>query len=125
MKKRELIYIAVLTLIIAFMDITGIPSAFFTNIQIVDIEPFYNTLMINFLIIGVIAFLYIKILCPKWKLGLTKIGLIDGFKKYGIIGVAVAIVGFIAFLSDYHLLTVSRLLQKCLLKASYIMLVLQ
>lgn len=97
MKKRELIYIAVLTLIIAFMDITGIPSAFFTNIQIVDIEPFYNTLMINFLIIGVIAFLYIKILCPKWKLGLTKIGLIDGFKKYGIIGVAVAIVGFIAF----------------------------
>lgn len=97
MNKRELIYIAVLTLIIAFMDITGIPSAFFVKIQIVDIEPFYITLMINFLIIGIMAFLYIKMLCPKWKLGLTKIGLIDGFKKYGILGVAVAIVGFIAF----------------------------
>ena len=27
--------------VIAFMDITGIPSAFFVNIQIADIEPFY------------------------------------------------------------------------------------
>ena len=97
MKKRELIYIAVLTLVIAFMDITGIPSAFFFNIQIADIEPFYFTLMINFLIIGTIAFLFLRILCPNWKLGFTKKGLIDGFKKYGIIGVIVALVGFIAF----------------------------
>lgn len=97
MNNRELIYIAVLTLVIAFMDITGIPSVFFVNIQVADIEPFYFTLMINFLIIGIIAFLFLRILCPKWKLGFTKIGLIDGFKKYGIIGVAAAIVGFIAF----------------------------
>ncbi len=41
MNKRELIYIAILTVLIAFMDITGIPSAFFVNIQIADIEPFY------------------------------------------------------------------------------------
>ena len=47
MNKRELIYIAILTLLIAFMDITGIPSAFFVNIQIAGIEPFYFTLMIN------------------------------------------------------------------------------
>lgn len=97
MNKRELIYIAVLTLLIAFMDITGIPSAFFVNIQIADIEPIYFTLMINFLIIGIIAFLFLRILCPKWTLGFTKTGLTDGFKKYGIIGVVVAIVGFIAF----------------------------
>ena len=97
MNKRELIYIAVLTLAIAFMDITGIPSVFFVNLQVADIEPFYFTLMINFLIMGIMAFLFLRILCPKWKLGFTKIGLIDGFKKYGIIGVAVAIVGFIAF----------------------------
>lgn len=95
--KRELIYIAILTLIIAFMDITGIPSALFVNIQIADIEPFYFTLMINFLIIGVMACLFLKILCPKWNLGFGKKGFIDGFKKYGIIGAAAAIVGFIAF----------------------------
>lgn len=97
MNKRELIYIAVLTLVIAFMDITGIPSVLFINIQVADIEPFYFTLMINFLIIGIIAFLFLKILCPNWKLGFTKTGLIDGFKKYGIVGIAVAVMGFIAF----------------------------
>ncbi len=97
MNKRELIYIAVLTLVIAFMDITGIPSVFFINIQVADIEPFYFTLMINFLIIGIIAFLFLKILCPNWKLGFTKTGLIDGLKKYGIVGIAVAVMGFIAF----------------------------
>lgn len=97
MNKRELIYIAVLALIIAFMDITGIPSAFFINLQVADIEPFYFTLMINFLIIGIIACLYLRILCPKWNLGFRKAGLIDGLKKYGFIGAAVAIVGFIAF----------------------------
>ena len=68
MNRRELIYIAVLTLVIAFMDITGIPSVFFINIQVADIEPFYFILMINFLIIGIIAFLFLRILCPKWQL---------------------------------------------------------
>lgn len=97
MDRRELIYISILTLIIAFMDITGIPSAFFVNIQIADIEPFYFTLMINFLVTGAIAFLFLRMLCPKWKLGFRKKGLIDGLKKYGIIGAAVAIVGFVAF----------------------------
>lgn len=82
MNKRELIYIAILTLIIAFMDITGIPSAFFVNIQIADIEPFYFTLMINFILIGIIAYLYLKILCPNWRLGLGKIGLVDGLKLW-------------------------------------------
>lgn len=97
MNKREFIYIAVLTLVVAFMDITGIPSVFFVNIQVADIDPIYFTLMVNFLIIGVTACLFLRILCPKWKIGFRKNGLIDGFKKYGIIGVLVAIAGFIAF----------------------------
>lgn len=97
MNKREFIYIAVLTLIIAFMDISGIPSVFFVNIQVADVEPFYFSLMVNFLIIGAIAYLFLRLLCPKWKLGLKKEGLTEGFKKYGIIGIADAIVGFAAF----------------------------
>ncbi len=60
--NKELIYIAILTLIIAFMDISGIPSALFVNIQIADIEPFYFTLMLNFLIIGMIAYPYSGVL---------------------------------------------------------------
>ena len=81
MNKKELVYIAVLTLIIAFMDITGMPSVLFVHIQVADIEPFYFTLMTNFLLIGIIAFLFLRILCPKWKLGFTKKGLIDGFRS--------------------------------------------
>lgn len=97
MKKRELILISILTVMIAAMDITGIPSAFFVDIHIADIEPFYFTLMVNFLIIGIIAFLYIKYLCPEWRLGFTARGLADGFKRYGIIGVITAAIGFVAF----------------------------
>ena len=95
--NKELIYIAILTLIIAFMDISGIPSALFVNTQIADIEPFYFTLMLNSLIIGMIAYPYLKILCPDWKLGLGKTGFVVGFKKYGVIGILIAIVGFVAF----------------------------
>lgn len=98
MKKRELVFIAILTVLIAFMDISGIPSALFFNIQIADIEPVYFSLMINLLVIGVIAFLYLKLLCPGWKLGLGKETLATGLKKYGVIGVAVALAGFAAFL---------------------------
>lgn len=97
MSKRKFAYITILTLIIAFMDITGVPSAFFVDLHVADIEPYYFTLMINFLIIGVIAYLYLKLLCPKWDLGFRKVGLIYGFKKYGLIGAVVAIIGFIAF----------------------------
>lgn len=97
MDKRELIYIAILTVLIAFMDITGMPSALFVNIQVADIEPVYFTLMINFLIIGLIAFVFLKVLCPDWKLGFRIKGLACGLKKYGIIGAAVAAAGFIAF----------------------------
>ncbi len=79
------------------MDITGIPSAFFVNIQVADIEPVYFTLMINFIMIGIAAFLFLRKLCPEWELGFRKAGLADGLKKYGFIGAAVAGMGFIAF----------------------------
>lgn len=100
MKKRELILISILTVIIAAMDITGIPSAFFVNIHIADIEPIYFTLMVNFLLIGIIAFLFIKYLCPEWRLGFTANGLTDGLKRYGIIGVITAVIGLSLFMWD-------------------------
>jgi len=69
MKKRELILISILTVMIAVMDITGIP----------------------------IAFLFIKYLCPEWRLGFTASGLAAGLKRYGIIGVITAVIGFVVF----------------------------
>lgn len=95
--RRELILIAVLTLLIAAMEITGVPSVFFVNIQVADIEPFYFALMVNFLIIGVTAFLFLRFLCPRWRLGFTRDGLAAGLKSYGVLGAVVALIGLIAF----------------------------
>lgn len=97
MKKKELIIIGLLTILIAFMDISGLPSALFINIEVLDITPFYWALMFNFIIIGVIAFLILKYLCPNWKLGLNKNKLTSGLKKYGVIGIIVGVVSGIAF----------------------------
>lgn len=97
MNKKELIIVGILTILIAFMDITGIPSAFFININILDMEPMYFTLMVNFVIIGIISYLVLKYLCTNWELGLKKDGFVNGFKKYGLAGIIVAVIGFIAF----------------------------
>ena len=97
MKKKELIIVGILTILLAFMDISGLPSALFINIEILDITPFYWTLMFNFIIIGVIAFFTLKYLCPNWKFGLNKNELKNGLKKYGIVGIAVGVISGIAF----------------------------
>lgn len=97
MKKRELVLISILTVIIAVMDITGIPGVFFIDIHIADIEPVYFALMINHIFIGIIAFLFLKFLCPEWRLGVTTQKLSFGLKKYGAIGVIAAVIGLIAF----------------------------
>lgn len=97
MKKKELIIIGVLTALLAFMDISGLPSALFINVEILDITPFYWALMFNFILIGIIAFLTLKYLCPSWRLGLSKNGLAKGLKKYGAAGVLVGVITGIAF----------------------------
>ena len=98
MNKKELIIVSILTIIIAFMDIIGLPSALFVNVNILDINPIYFTLMVNFIIIGLIAFLTLKYLCPNWKLGFSKKGIKSGLKKYGLIGIIVGIISGIAFI---------------------------
>ena len=97
MKKREVTVAALLTVLIAFMDISGMPSALFVNIQLGDINPIYFTLMVNFALIGMLAWVIIKNFCPNWYLGFTTEGLKDGVKQYGLPGFVVGIICFIAF----------------------------
>ena len=97
MNKKELIIISILTILLAFMDISGLPSALFVNINILDINPIYFTLMINFIFIGLISFFTLKYLCSSWKLGFNKNGIVSGLKKYGLIGIVVGIISGIAF----------------------------
>ena len=96
-KKKDMIVVGILTVLLAFMDISGMPCSLFMNIKVWDIEPIYWTLILNFIIIGIIAFLTLRYLCPSWELGLRKRALIGGFRKYGAIGAAVGIISGIAF----------------------------
>lgn len=98
MKKKELIIIGILTIILAFMDISGIPMALFVNINILDINPIYFALMANFIVIGIIAFLVLKYLCPNLKIGFTKENFKIGFKKFALPGFIVGIISCIAFI---------------------------
>ncbi len=102
MKKKELIVIGVLTVLLAFMDISGFPCSLFVNIKVLDINPIYWTLMFNFVIIGIAAFLTLKYLCPSWRLGLNMHGLLTGLKKYGIFGIVVGIISGTAFYIGLH-----------------------
>lgn len=97
MKKKKLIAVGILTILSAFMDITGLPSLLLINIKILDIEPVYWALICNFIMIGIIAITALKLLCPDWKSGLDKNGISTGLKRYGIIGILVGIISGIAF----------------------------
>ena len=105
--KKELIVIAILTILLAFMEISGLPSGLFINIRLLDIEPFYWTLMFNFIVMILMTYIVLKFLCPHWTLGLNQHGLIDGLKRYGIAGIITGILSGVAFYVglkpfDYH-----------------------
>lgn len=95
--KRELIFASIITVIMAFMDISGLPSALFLNIQVADITPFYFTLMLNFVFTGIVCFVMTKLLCPHWKFGLKLDEIGNGLKKYGLVGLIVLIITTVAF----------------------------
>ena len=97
MKKKEIVFASILTVLLAFMDISGIPMVLCVNINVLDINPIYFALLLNFIFMGIIAFLFFRYLCPNWKLGFNKIGIISGLKKYGIVGIIVGLITGIAF----------------------------
>ncbi len=97
-KPGVLLAAGFITVLIAFMDVSGLPSALlFLHIRISDIEPYYFTLMLNFVITGVVAFLLLKAFCPRWELGLRFRGVWAGLKKYGLAGMLALAVSTFAF----------------------------
>jgi membrane protease YdiL (CAAX protease family) len=94
---KELIAASIIAVLMAFMDISGLPSSLFMNVRISDIEPFYFTLMLNFVLTGIVCFLLLKAFCPHWTLGLKFKGTWQGLKKYGLAGIIALIVSSFAF----------------------------
>lgn len=98
MKKREIVFASILTIVLAFIDISGIPMALFVNINVLDINPIYFALMLNFILMGIIAFLFFRYLCPNFEIDLRKNKFIDGIKKYSLPGIITGIITCIAFI---------------------------
>ena len=92
--KRVSISVVILTIIMTFMEMTALPAALFCNIQIMDIEPIYFSLMVNFAIAFVLCFICKKTIIKEWDFGMQLQGIWSGIKKYGISAlVATLIVG--------------------------------
>lgn len=87
----------ILTLVLAFMDISGLPAALFINCRLSDVTPYIMSLLVNFLIIGFLAWLVLKSFGKDWPLGLHTSGLAEGIKKYAFAGVVAGILSCIAF----------------------------
>jgi membrane protease YdiL (CAAX protease family) len=95
--NKKLIIPILLTLIVAFMEISGLPSVALFDISFKDVDPFIFPLMVNFLMIGIIVAIAFKMLSIDFSLGFKKAGLKAGLKKYAWIGVVAGILSFVAF----------------------------
>lgn len=87
----------ILTLVLAFMDISGLPAVLFVHCRLSDVTPYIISLMVNFLIMGFFAWLVLKLFGKDWSLGLRTSGLVEGLKKYASVGVAAGIFSCVAF----------------------------
>lgn len=95
--KNISISVILLTLLMAFMEISGLPASLFVTIEVVDIDPTYFTLMINFVIAGMICFLWKIFINKAWRFGFQLKGLKDGLKKYGLPALVATILVSAAF----------------------------
>lgn len=79
------------------MDISGLSAVLFVNVSVLDLQPFYFSLMVNFLLTAIVFFVGWKLLYPKWELGLGSKGLTSGIKKYGISAILIFAFSSLAF----------------------------
>lgn len=96
-EKRELIAASVITIIMTFMNISGLPATLFVNIQLADVSPFYFSLMANFVLTAVVFFIGWKMFYPSWVFGLGYKGLGFGLRKYVFSGILAFALSSVAF----------------------------
>ena len=97
MNKKQITVMTILTLILAFMDISGLPAVLFINCHLSDVTPYIISLMVNFLIMGFGTWIVLRIFGKDWHLGLNTSGMLTGLKKYALAGVLAGV------FSDYQI----------------------
>lgn len=86
-----------LTLLMAIMEMTAIPAVFFVHVQVLNINPMYFILMINFLLAFGMCWVFKKVWLQDWNLGFQLDGIGNGVKKYGIPAILATIFVCIGF----------------------------
>lgn len=95
--KHIIIIPLIVTLLIAFMDVSGLPIAPFIQIEAYDVNPAYFSLIANQIFAIAFCLALMKLLYPAWPFNLRRQGFGNGIKKYGIICIVSTIILFIAF----------------------------
>lgn len=96
MNRKTKVCLTCLCLIITFMDISGLPGILF-KISVADVDPYIIPLMVNFILIGSIAFAFLKLFSVSYPFGFTSHGLKNGLKKYAFPGIVAGLLSFVAF----------------------------
>ncbi len=115
MNKKDKITLTILCLVIAFMDISGLPGALL-QINVADVDPYIIPLMVNFCIIGIIAFAVLRIFKITYSFGFTAKGLTSGLKSFSLPGVIAGLLSFAAFFIGLYPFDYSPTIQKILIE---------
>jgi membrane protease YdiL (CAAX protease family) len=89
---------AIIAGLVAFLYISGIPSTFFVNIKLADIDPVGITLFINILFSMALGLGLVKIFIPQFDVGFQSANFKSGLKKYGIPCFVTSLILCIAFI---------------------------
>lgn len=96
MDKKTRVILTILCLAIAFMDISGLPGILL-KISFSDVDQYIIPLMINFIIIGILAMVVLKLFKVTYNFGFSTSGLREGLKRYAIPGIIAGVLSFAAF----------------------------
>ena len=97
-KRGSLMLSAVLlTVVMTVMEMTALPAALFLKVSMADIDPMYFTLMLNFLLAGLLCWLWRHTLGREWRFGLQKKGTADALRRHGPAALAATAIVAIAF----------------------------
>lgn len=96
MSKKQKVILIILCLCIAFMDISGLPGGLL-KVNIADVNPYIIPLMINFIIIGMLAIVVLKLFKITYDFGFSASGLREGLKRYAAPGIVAGVLSFVAF----------------------------
>ena len=115
-QKKEIAFASIITVIMTVMNISGLPATLFVNIEVLDIQPYYFSLMINFFFTALVFFIGWKIFYPNWSFGLGCSGFVAGIKKYGLSGILIFAVSSFAFYVGLHPFDFEPTIQKVLIE---------